>query len=82
MDPASLVEKISSYGILGLVAALALYVAYKKDKDLQAEKDARIDDAKKGLQLALDLQAKVSGSIDKLSDILEEVKRLPLGGRQ
>lgn len=59
------------------------YVAWSKDKELQDEKQARIDDAKSYNELALKLQADAIGTINKVGDIFEEMKKImtPTQGR-
>ena len=85
MDP--LVTSIASHGLLGVVAAIALYVARSKDIELKEEREARIADAKGYTDLALKLQAQVIDTANKLADTFEEMKRVmstnrtPGGGR-
>lgn len=81
---ATLVGQLASQGLLGVVCALALYIAYKKDKDVAAERDARIVDAKSYTDMALKLQAQVLDSVNKLSDVLGEMRKLmaPPGGNR
>ena len=40
------------YGVLGLTALVALIVAWYKDRALYAEKERRIEDASKAIELA------------------------------
>ena len=51
-------------------------VAWTKDRELKAERLARIDDAQNYTQLALELQGRVINAVHKLSDILDEVKKM------
>lgn len=74
-EPASLVTTLASHGVLGIVTALALWFAYAKDRQLQDERLARITDAKSYNELALKLQAQVLDAVNKLADILEEMKK-------
>lgn len=43
------------YGAVGLVAIIAMFVAWKKDQELKAERDGRLADAKEYLKLYYDL---------------------------
>ena len=54
---------------------LACFVAWSKDRELKAERLARIEDARNYNQLSLDLQAQVINAVNKLSDILNELKK-------
>lgn len=75
MDPSTLAKTIASQGLLGIMLVGALYVAYRKDKDLQDERTARIADAKTFNELALKIQAGAIDTVNKLSDIFEEMKK-------
>ncbi len=75
VDP-SLVAEIASQGLLGALFLGACWVAWTKDRELKAERLARIDDAQNYTQLALELQARVINAVGKLSDILDEVKKM------
>ena len=55
---------------------IAGLVARSKDRELKAERQARIEDAQNYTELALKLQAQVIDSVHKLSDILKEMKKL------
>ena len=86
VDPAPLATSIASHGLLGVMLVIVGWVAWSKDKELQAERLARIADAKSYTELALKLQAQVIDAVNKLSDILTEMKkfmapRTPGGGR-
>lgn len=72
---ASILGSIASYGLPGLIIALFAVWLYLKDRELKAERDARIEDAKSYTQLALKLQADVLAAVNKLSDIFEAVQR-------
>lgn len=58
------------------------WVAWAKDRELKAERLARVADAKDYNRLAMDLQARVIDTVHKLSGILDEVKKYarPAGG--
>lgn len=82
MDPASTaqaVKEIFSYGLLGIYAVFITWAYFKKDTEtkteLKAERDARITDAKDGTKLLLELQSKVMDSVNKLSDIMEILRK-------
>lgn len=76
MDPASPIASIASHGLLGAMLAVAMFVAYSKDKQLQDERAARITDAKNYTDLALKLQAQVIEAVNKLTDTFEEMKKI------
>lgn len=77
VDPTqTAVMSLASHGLLGMMLIIVGWVAWRKDVDLQAERLARIEDAKDYTRLALDLQAKVLDSVNKLADILDEMKKL------
>jgi hypothetical protein len=57
-----------------MLVVVGLY-AWTKDRQLQEERDARIADAKNYNELALKLQAQVLDAVNKLADILEEMKK-------
>ncbi len=82
MDFAQLVTTIASQGLLGIMLVLVGLVAWRKDKALEAERAARIEDAKNYNDLALKLQAQVIDAVNKLADILEEMKKLMTPGPQ
>ena len=71
MPPAGSLEQIASVGITGALLILALFALRSKDKELSDEKNARIDDAKTNLQLAMKLQEQVILAVNKLADIVE-----------
>jgi hypothetical protein len=79
MDPTggSLVAALASHGVLGLMCAVLLWALWIKDRDLTRERAARIADAKAYTDLALNLQARVIASVEKLSDIFEAQRRGP-----
>jgi hypothetical protein len=65
---------IASQGVLGAVLVIVGLFAWSKDRELKLEREARINDAKNYNELALKLQAQVLDAINKLGDILEEMK--------
>ena len=85
MDPssaASAATSIASQGVLGALLVVVGWFAWSKDRELRAEREARISDAKNYTDLALKLQAQVIEAVHKLSDILDEMKKLMGRGRQ
>lgn len=76
MDPSSLIAPIVSQGVLGALLVIVGIWGWTKDRELKAERLARIDDAKAYTQLALELQGRVITAVNKLSDILNEVKKI------
>lgn len=81
MDPTPAITAIASNGLLGAVVIVVGWVAWSKDRELKAEREARINDAKNYTDLALGLQAKVLDAVNRLSDILDETKKLVPPGR-
>lgn len=75
VDPA-LATKIASQGLLGIMLVIVGWVAWSKDRELKSERLARIKDAQDYTELALKLQAQVIDAVNKLSDILKEMKKL------
>lgn len=75
MDP-SLATEIARQGLLGVLLIVAGTVAWLKDRELRAERIARIEDAQNYTELALKLQAQVIDAVNKLSNILNEMKKL------
>lgn len=80
VDPSTIATSIASHGLLGVLLIVAGWVAWTKDRELKAERDARIADAKNYTELALKLQGQVIGSVNKLSEILEEMRKLMTAG--
>ena len=80
VDPSALtaaaIASIASHGLLGAVLIVVGLVAWSKDRDLQAERLARIDDAKAYTDLALKLQAQVIEAVGKLTSTFDEMKKL------
>lgn len=62
---------LASHGPIGVLALIACYVAYYKDKQLQAEKQARLDDAKTYAAQSLQLSDKVTANVDKLAGVAD-----------
>lgn len=75
MNPA-IFTQIASQGLLGALLIVVGWIAFRKDGELQLERQARINDAKNYTELALKLQAQVLDSVNKLADILDEMKKL------
>jgi hypothetical protein len=69
-----IIESLASHGIVGVIAALALWAAWRKDKELTAERKERLQDAKDGMKLALEIQGTVNKNVDKLREILDAIK--------
>lgn len=76
MDPSPIITTIASNGLLGAMLVVVGWVAWSKDRELKAEREARIADAKNYTDLALKLQGQVIEAVHKLSDIFDEMKKL------
>ncbi len=59
MNPSSATEIIASQGVLGALVVLLLALLLHKDRQLKAESDARISDAKEYAKLAREIQKDV-----------------------
>jgi hypothetical protein len=70
------VTTIASQGVLGALLIIVGVFAWSKDRELKTEREARIADAKSYTELALKLQAQVIDAVNKLADILDEMKKL------
>jgi hypothetical protein len=68
-------DKLLEHGVTGLAAGVFLWLYLLKDKELTKERGARIEDAQKFTTVALGLQERALSSVEKLSNILEEVRK-------
>lgn len=75
VDPTPLATSLASHGLLGLLLAIVGWAYWAKDRELKAEREARIADAKGYTELALKLQGQVIDAVNKLADILDEMKK-------
>jgi hypothetical protein len=80
-----MMRQLASTGVVGVLLVLALFALREKDRQLNAEKTARIEDAGKFNALAMSLQREVIAAVNKLSDMLEiwerrESERTKRGG--
>lgn len=60
-----------SHGPIGILALIALYVAWSKDKQLDAEREARLADAKAYAAQSLQIADKVTANVDKLAGVAD-----------
>jgi len=67
--------QLASTGIVGAVFVIALVALRAKDRQLNDEKAARIEDAKDMMTLAMDLQKQVIFAVNKLSDMTEAAEK-------
>lgn len=72
--PAEMLPELATHGVLGLVAAIFIGLFVWKDRQLEKERAARVDDSKAYMQLAIGLQAQHLDSAHKMADILEELR--------
>ncbi len=75
MDP-SIAAQVASHGLLGVLLVAVTWAYWTKDKELKAERDLRIADAKAYTDLALKLQAQVIDSVNKLAETFDEMKKM------
>jgi hypothetical protein len=73
VDP--IVSALAQHGIPGLVIAGLFWWLLLKDRDLKNERDARIKDAQAYTQLALQLQDRINATVQKLSDLFDELRK-------
>lgn len=66
---------LAQHGMTGMVAAALLYLLVQKDKELSAEKNARTTDAQNYTKLALELQARVHTSVDRVTELVEQLQK-------
>lgn len=71
----TLLNALTGYGLPGIIIAVLLLLYWLKDRELTAERTARIADAKQFTSMALDLQGKVIEATNKLSDIFEALQK-------
>ena len=72
----SLIGILAQHGLPGVIIGLLVLWVYMKDKELKTERDARIADAKAFTVLALQLQEKAIESVNKLTDVFDEIRRM------
>ena len=72
----SLIGILAQHGLPGVIIGLLVLWVYMKDKELKTERDARIADAKQFTDLALKLQENAISSVNKLTDVFEEIRRI------
>jgi hypothetical protein len=73
VDP--IIAGLATHGVPGLVIAGLFWWLVLKDRDLKAERDARIKDAQAYNQLSLQLQDRVITTVNKLSDLFDELRK-------
>ena len=80
-EGAKVLVELANYGALGLCLVLALVAIVLLDRDrtkirqaLAEESKARLDDAQAYLKLALELQEKTQGKIEKLEAVAQALK--------
>jgi hypothetical protein len=67
--------ELTNYGALGICLVLALIAIVLLFRALREEQRARIEDAKAYMELALELQQRESGKIEKLEIIASVLKK-------
>lgn len=66
-----LVRAAVEHGVPGLIIAALAVALWSKDKELTAERKARVEDANQFTETALELQRKLLESIDKSERAVE-----------
>ena len=72
----SLIGVLAQHGLPGVIIGLLVFWVYMKDKELKAERDARITDAKAFTDLALKIQENAISTVSKLTDVFDEVRKI------
>jgi hypothetical protein len=67
--------ELAHSGLMGALLAIMLALFVRKDRELQREREARVNDAKDYTKLAVELQRQVMDSVAKLSEIFTELKQ-------
>lgn len=70
------ITTLLNQGVVGAFAVIFLFLYLRKDKELTDERNARINDSKEGLKLALSIQEKVQIAIEKLGDMFDVGRKL------
>jgi hypothetical protein len=75
LDPTSQAASIlAEKGVLGVLILVLAFVLYRKDQELTAERQARLDDAKKFTDRLLALQTSITDTVGKLVDLHDTTK--------
>jgi hypothetical protein len=64
----------TQYGLPGVIIVILLVALWKKDKQVAAIQQARIEQAEAGTKLVIALQSTLIDSVKKLGDIFEDFK--------
>lgn len=83
MEAPSVLAALLGHGLPGIVIALLAVWIWRQDKaikdaraELNAEKDARIEDAQNYTTMALKAQETIISSVNKLSDVFEAMQKM------
>jgi hypothetical protein len=68
-------SQLAGTGVVGVLLVLSLLALRHKDRELKNEQQARIEDAKAYLNLAMSLQSQVIVAVNKLSEIVDAWER-------
>ena len=68
-------SQLAGTGVVGVLLVLSLLALRHKDRELKLEQQARIEDAKAYLNLAMSLQSQVIVAVNKLSEIVDAWER-------
>ena len=71
----AVLAKLAEHGPMGLIAVLFILLYIREVDRKNAESQARIQDAKDGLKLALEIQKGTTDTVQKLGTIFDEVRR-------
>lgn len=71
----TIITALTGYGMPGLIISGLVWWHVMKDKELTAERAARVADAKAYADLALGIQAKTFDALDKMRVVTETVQK-------
>lgn len=74
MPPQTFLESLLSHGPLGIVCAILLVWIHRKDKELQTERAARVEDAKAYTTMAVALQREVMTAVATVRELFDAQK--------
>ncbi len=69
-------SQLASTGVVGVLLVLTLLALRSKDRELRAESQARIEDAKKYNDLAMNLQKQMIESVNKQGEIMDRFEAI------
>jgi len=71
--PTDILTGLASHGVLGIFAAVALWSAWMKDKQLTECQEARLADSKASTEKLLGIAGQTFAAVDKLSEAADRI---------